>query len=155
MKGEQARTDIKLKVFLADALAEMPQYATEHSSGMDLKSVQSVVLGARQRVLVPTGLRMRIPHGYEGQVRPRSGLALKHGITVLNTPGTVDSDYTGEIKVVLYNTTSEAFKVEPGMRIAQLVIAPVARVEVVQVEDEDDLGNTARGSGGFGHTGTN
>lgn len=130
----------------------LPAYETEHSAGMDLRAELSepVVLEPGQRALVPTGLFLEIPVGYEGQVRPRSGLALKRGLTVLNAPGTIDADYRGEVGVVLINLSQEAQRIEPGERIAQLLFAPVTRGEWVEVEALDE---TARGSGGFGSTG--
>lgn len=133
--------------------ATLPRYETEGAAGMDLRAYLDapVTIAPGDRVLIPTGLRVAIPPGYEGQVRPRSGLAQRHGVTILNAPGTVDSDYRGEIKVVLVNLGQDAFTVNPGDRIAQLVIAPVARAELVQVEE---LPASRRGEGGFGHTGT-
>lgn len=118
---------------------------------MDLRAFleQPVVLGPWSRESVPTGLRLAIPHGYEGQVRPRSGLALRHGVTTLNAPGTIDSDYRGEIRVILMNSSDEPFTVSPGDRIAQLVIAPVETVRLVPATLEE----TERGEGGFGSTG--
>ena len=130
-----------------------PSYATEQSAGVDLKAnlAESVTLQPRQRTLVPTGLFIALPAGYEAQVRPRSGLAAKHGITVvLNTPGTIDADYRGEIKVILVNLSNEPFEIVPGERIAQMVIA---RHEQVEWEQVDQLDATVRGSGGFGSTG--
>lgn len=127
-------------------------YATEQSAGMDLKAnlKEPVVLQPLQRTLVPTGLYIALPKGYEAQVRPRSGLALKHGITVLNTPGTVDADYRGEVCVILVNLSQEPFEIVPGERIAQMVIARHEQVEWEQVEVLDE---TQRGAGGFGSTG--
>lgn len=121
---------------------------------MDLASAAdaTVTLGPGQRAAVPTGLVLEIPEGYEGQVRPRSGLARKHGITLANAPGTIDSDYRGEVVVLLVNLGQEAHVIVPGDRIAQLIIAPVTRVDLVEAE-ADDLSSTDRGSGGFGHTG--
>ena len=110
-----------------------------------------VVIASGERALIPTGFAIAVPQGFEAQVRPRSGLALRHGVTVLNTPGTIDSDYRGELKVILINHGADSFSVERGLRIAQLVLAPVAQVEVVVAESLDD---TARGEGGFGSTGT-
>ena len=130
---------------------ELPSYATPGSAGMDLRSSERIVIRAGETALVPTGLFMEIPFGYEGQVRPRSGLALKHGITVPNTPGTIDSDYRGELKVILMNLGKADFVVEPGDRIAQLVFAEVTQGELVPVEE---LSETERSSGGFGSTGT-
>ena len=129
-----------------------PAYATEQSAGVDLKAnmAEPVVLGPLERKLVPTGLFIALPKGYEAQVRPRSGFALKHGITVLNTPGTIDADYRGEIGVILVNLSGEPFTVNPGERIAQMVIA---RHETVEWEEVDSLDDTARGAGGFGSTG--
>lgn len=130
---------------------ELPSYATPGSAGMDLRSSERIVIRAGETALVPTGLFMEIPFGYEGQVRPRSGLALKHGITVPNTPGTIDSDYRGELKVILMNLGKADFVVEPGDRIAQLVFAEVTQGELIPVEE---LSETERSSGGFGSTGT-
>ena len=129
-----------------------PAYATEQSAGMDLKAnlKESVILQPLQRTLVPTGLFIALPKGYEAQVRPRSGLAIKHGITVLNTPGTVDADYRGEVCVILVNLSQEPFEIVPGERIAQMVIARHEQVEWEQVEVFDE---TRRGTGGFGSTG--
>jgi dUTP pyrophosphatase len=129
-----------------------PAYATPQSAGVDLKAnlEESVTLQPLQRTLVPTGLFMALPAGYEAQVRPRSGLAAKHGITVLNTPGTIDADYRGEIKVILVNLSQEPFEIVPGERIAQMVIA---RHEQVQWEEVEELDATERGAGGFGSTG--
>ncbi|MDE1900441.1 MAG: dUTP diphosphatase [Alphaproteobacteria bacterium] len=131
----------------------LPSYATEHAAGMDLCAAvtNDVVLQPGQRTLIPTGLSIALPAGYEAQVRPRSGLALKNGITVLNSPGTIDADYRGEVQVILANLGTEAFTVTRGMRIAQMVVAAYARVEWQQVER---LNETARGAGGFGSTGT-
>lgn len=130
----------------------LPSYATAGSAGMDLRAViaESLVLGPGERALVPCGIIVAIPPGYEGQVRARSGLAVRHGIGVVNGPGTVDSDYRGEVKVILGNFGREPFTVSRGDRIAQLVIAPVARAEW---EQKDELDGTGRGAGGFGHTG--
>lgn len=131
----------------------LPQYATPQSAGMDLRAniEESVTLQPLERHLFPTGLRIALPEGYEAQVRPRSGLALKHGITVLNSPGTIDADYRGEVGVVLVNVSNEPFTVEPGERIAQMVIARHEQAEFVVVEELDA---TERGEGGYGHSGT-
>lgn len=130
----------------------LPQYETADSAGMDLRAhldqPQSLVAG--ERALIPTGLRLEIPSGYEGQVRPRSGLALKRGLTVLNTPGTIDADYRGDVGVILINMSTSTQTVEPGDRIAQIVFAPVTRAQCVEVED---LAESTRSSGGFGSTG--
>ncbi len=132
---------------------ETPSYATEQSAGMDLRAnlEESVTLNPLERKLIPTGLYISLPVGFEAQVRPRSGLALKKGITVLNTPGTIDADYRGEICVILVNLSNEPFVVENGERIAQMVVAKHERVEWQEVEVLDE---TERGAGGFGHTGT-
>lgn len=130
----------------------LPAYATDGAAGMDVVAAEGLTLAPGSRHAVATGFAMAIPHGYEVQVRPRSGLALKHGITCLNTPGTIDSDYRGEIKVILANLGSEPFQVRRGDRIAQLVPAPVQRATLTEV---DSLDETARGTGGFGSTGTN
>ena len=131
---------------------DTPAYATEQSAGVDLKAnlEKPIVLGSLERALVPTGLFIALPKGYEAQVRPRSGLAAKHGITVLNTPGTIDADYRGEIKVILVNLSNEPFEIVPGERIAQMV---VAKHEFVEWEEVESLDTTARGAGGFGSTG--
>lgn len=130
----------------------LPAYSTACSAGMDLRAnlEESIVLRPLQRVLIPTGLFMALPEGYEAQVRPRSGLALKHGITVLNTPGTIDADYRGEIGVILVNLSQDDFVVNDGERIAQLVVARYEQAELVAVEALDE---TVRGEGGFGHSG--
>ena len=131
---------------------QLPAYATNLSAGMDLRANidAPIVLAPLQRVLVPTGLFIALPEGYEAQVRPRSGLAIKKGITVLNSPGTIDADYRGEICVILVNLSSENFEIVDGERIAQMV---VARHETVEWELVEVLGQTERGEGGFGHTG--
>lgn len=129
---------------------ELPAYATEGAAGMDVLAAEDVVLAPGARHAVATGLAMAIPPGYEIQVRPRSGLALKHGITVPNTPGTIDSDYRGELKVILINHGAEPFEVRRGDRVAQLVLAPVTRASWLKV---DELNETQRGEGGFGSTG--
>lgn len=129
-----------------------PSYATEFSAGMDLKaSIEApVTIGPLERALIPTGISIALPEGTEAQVRPRSGLAAKHGITVLNAPGTIDADYRGEIKVILVNLSNDPFVINPGERIAQMV---VARYEKVVWEEVDALDDTERGEGGFGSTG--
>lgn len=131
----------------------LPTYATESAAGMDLSAAleEAIELAPGERALVPTGLSIALPSGFEAQIRPRSGLAIKHGITVLNAPGTVDADYRGEIKVILANMGNEEFTIERGMRIAQMVIARYANVEWNVVET---LEETERGAGGFGSTGT-
>ncbi|MBR4155863.1 MAG: dUTP diphosphatase [Bacteroidales bacterium] len=132
---------------------QLPAYETIHSAGMDLRAYLPegpIVLKPMQRTLVPTGLFMEIPEGYEGQVRPRSGLAIKNGITVLNTPGTIDADYRGEVKIILINLSDTDFTINSGERVAQIVFAKCEQMEVVNVET---LSETERGAGGFGHTG--
>ncbi len=131
---------------------DLPAHATEDSAGLDLRAAveEPVALAPGTHALVPTGLRMALPRGTEGQVRPRSGLAARHGVTVLNSPGTIDADYRGEVQVLLINHGLETFTVERGARIAQLVVARCERVELVP---QEALGETARGAGGFGHTG--
>ena len=131
---------------------ELPEYSTEHAAGMDLRAnlVNEVILAPLERKLIPTGLFIELPVGFEAQVRPRSGLALKKGITVLNTPGTIDADYRGEIMIILINLSAETFVIQHGERIAQMVIASHEKVKWEKVEMLDE---TARGNGGFGHTG--
>ena len=133
---------------------QLPSYATELSAGMDIRAnlTEPVVLKPLERKLIPTGLYIALPEGYEAQMRPRSGLALKHGITLLNTPGTIDADYRGEIGVILVNLSSEPFTVNDGERICQMVIATYNQVSWKPVEVLDE---TERGTGGFGHTGRN
>ena len=131
----------------------LPAYETSSSAGMDLRAYLPegpITLKPMQRTLVPTGLFMEIPEGYEGQVRPRSGLAIKNGITVLNTPGTIDADYRGEVKIILINLSDTDFVINSGERVAQIVFAKCEQMEVVSVET---LSETERGAGGFGHTG--
>jgi len=130
----------------------LPSYATAGAAGMDIRANidAPVILKSLERVLIPTGLYIELPQGYEAQIRPRSGLAAKHGITCLNTPGTIDADYRGEIKVILVNLSNEPQTIEHGDRIAQMVIQQVNRVEWLLVQE---LEETARGAGGFGHTG--
>lgn len=129
----------------------LPSYATEHSSGLDLRTSEDITLEPGEYKLIPTGFAVEIPEGFEGQVRPRSGLALKHGIACLNSPGTIDSDYRGEVKVLLINHGKEPVSFARGERIAQLIISKYERVEI---ELADDLAETMRSAGGFGHTGT-
>ena len=134
---------------------ELPAYASEYSAGMDLRAdlTESVVLQPFERKLIPTGLFIELPADCEAQIRPRSGLALKHGITVLNSPGTIDADYRGEIRVILINLSQESFEIQPGERIAQMVIARFQQVELVEVNALAELSDTERGAGGFGHSG--
>lgn len=133
----------------------LPRYETLASAGMDLKAniSEPVELAPLQRAMVPTGLFIELPVGYEAQVRPRSGLAAKHGISVLNAPGTIDADYRGEIKVVLVNLSNEPFSINPGERIAQMVVAKHERIDWVEVESVEQLEESERGAGGFGSTG--
>lgn len=132
----------------------LPTYETRGAAGMDLRAAiaedERLILKPGQRKLVPTGFILEIPEGFEAQIRPRSGLAFKHGITCLNTPGTIDSDYRGEVKVLLVNLGEEEFEISRGMRIAQMVVAPVTQVQVNEVSE---TGETGRGAGGFGSTG--
>ena len=146
------RIDVKVTLDETAGDLGLPAYMSESASGMDLVAAVSedVILEAGQVKLIPTGLRISLPVGYEAQVRPRSGLALKHGLTVLNAPGTIDADYRGEIGVILSNLGPEAFVVKRGMRIAQMVIQEVVHARLIL---EDELDETNRGEGGFGHTG--
>ncbi len=131
---------------------DLPSYATPFSAGMDLRAnlEQPVTLAPLERAMIPTGLHIELPAGYEAQVRPRSGLAAKHGISIVNAPGTIDADYRGEIKVILVNLSNDSFTIEAGERIAQMV---VARHETVEWEAVEELAESQRGSGGFGSTG--
>lgn len=130
----------------------LPEYATPYSAGVDLRAniEEPIALKPLERILIPTGLYLELPHGYEAQIRPRSGLALKYGLTVLNSPGTIDADYRGEIRVILVNLSNEEFVINDGERICQMVIAAHAQVEWEVVES---INKTERGAGGFGHTG--
>lgn len=132
----------------------LPAYATEGSSGMDLRAniTEPLILGSLERTLVPTGIFIELPVGHEAQIRPRSGLAVKQGLTCLNTPGTIDADYRGEIKVILVNLSGETQTIQAGDRIAQMVIQ---QIEQIQWRETDSLSETVRGAGGFGHTGKN
>lgn len=144
--------DVLVPVVLEEG-TELPVYASDQAAGADVRAhlKQEVVLQPGASFLVPTGLRFAIPQGYEIQVRPRSGLAFKHGITVLNSPGTIDSDYRGELGIILINHGKEPFIITPGMRVAQIILAPVCRATFSR---EESLAATSRGEGGFGHTGT-
>ncbi len=143
---------MKLRVKRTCEAARLPRYMSSSAAGLDLSACLEapLTLDPGARSLVPTGLCIQLPSGHEGQVRPRSGLAVKHGITLLNTPGTIDEDYRGEVRVLMVNLGAEPFVVEPGMRIAQLVVAPVTQVEV---EEAQELDQSTRGAGGFGSTG--
>ena len=141
---------MKLKIKKLSNEAIIPQYQTELAAGMDLHATQTHILEPMERKLIKTGLAFEIEEGYEVQIRPRSGLAYKHGITVLNTPGTIDADYRGEIMVLLINLSDSFYEIKKGERIAQAVIAPVVQAEIVEVEE---LSDTKRGEKGFGSTG--
>ena len=143
---------MKVKVINRSAYG-LPQYETGQAAGLDVRAnrTESITLGPLERALVPTGLYVELPEGYEMQVRPRSGLAAKHGLSLVNSPGTVDPDYRGEIKVILVNLSNTPYELKPGERVAQLVVARFTRVEWESVEV---LGETERGAGGFGSTGT-
>jgi len=146
---------IKIKINLLDhGPQELPRYETSGSSGMDLKAAikNPIILKIKERKIIPTGIKVEIPKGYEIQIRPRSGLAIKYGITVLNTPGTIDSDYRGEIGIIIINHGNEDFKIMPNDRIAQMVISKVIFAEIIKV---DKLNKTQRGSMGYGSTGKN
>ncbi len=142
---------VEVKV-VAESGAKLPQYMTEGSAGMDVYAFlkESVKIDSLERVLIPTGIKMEIPYGYEIQVRPRSGLAAKHGISIVNSPGTTDAVYRGEIKIILVNLSDQEFVLNPGERIAQMVVAKYERVEWVET---DQLADSERGEGGFGSTG--
>ncbi len=142
---------MKVKVINRSA-NDLPRYETPLSAGMDVRADLSepIILKPLERTLVPTGLYVELPEGYEMQIRPRSGLAIKHGLTLLNTPGTIDADYRGEIKVIVANLSSEAYELKPGERIAQMVVSQFTQVEW---EPAEELSQTERGTGGFGHTG--
>ena len=131
---------------------ELPEYSTIHSAGIDLRAHlnEDIILEPMERILIPTGLFIELPEGYEAQIRPRSGLAIKSGITVLNTPGTIDADYRGEIMVIMINLSKENFVIKNGDRICQMIIAKHERAELIEVRE---LNQTRRGGGGFGHTG--
>lgn len=142
---------VKVKIVREGKAKELPlpEYATPYSSGADLRASEDLVLLPGEWVAVPTGLKIELPEGYEGQVRPRSGLAARHGVTVLNAPGTIDSDYRGEIRALLVNLGREPFSIAAGDRIAQLVLAPVSKISW----SEEALAESDRGEGGFGSTG--
>lgn len=144
-------TKIKIKV-INNSDYDLPSYATKLSAGLDLKAniEESITINTLERLLIPTGLKIELPEGYEAQIRPRSGLALRHGITVLNSPGTIDADYRGEIGVILVNLSDTPFTINPGERIAQMVVAEHARIDFIEVDELDD---SERGEGGFGHSG--
>ena len=145
-----ARPRVQIKKLRPDAV--VPRYMTEHAAGLDLSAALDgpVTIAPRERVAISTGLAFALPPGYEGQIRPRSGLAREHGVTLVNTPGTLDADYRGPLMVLVINHGAEAVTIRPGDRIAQMVIAPVEQAELVEV---DELSATDRGGGGFGSTG--
>lgn len=142
---------VQVKVVLEEGV-QLPKYESVGAAGLDVRAniTESISLGSLERTLIPTGIRMAIPEGYEVQVRPRSGLALKHGITLLNTPGTIDSDYRGELKIIIANMSKDPYVIEPQERIGQLVLNKVEQMEFELVSSLDE---TERGEGGFGHTG--
>jgi len=150
-KGHIYKKMVKVKI-VNKGRQQLPAYATSQSAGMDLRAniEEPIELQPLERRLIPTGLFMALPDGYEAQVRPRSGLALKHGITVLNTPGTIDADYRGEVGVILVNLSNTPFTIEPGERVAQMVIA---KYEQAALEEVEVLDETERGAGGYGHSG--
>ena len=142
---------VDVRIYRNDGI--IPTYETEHAAGCDIYSIESLTVEPGARALVRTGIHVEIPHGFELQIRPRSGHALKKGITVLNTPGTIDSDYRGEVKIIIANFGTEAFPIEKSMRIAQGVISPVYKANFIDVKNLENLSETNRGAGGFGHTG--
>lgn len=148
-----SRVQVEISVAAHARDLSLPEYATDHAAGMDLRAAieSELVLAPGERALIPTGLHIALPPGFEAQIRPRSGLALKHGISMVNTPGTIDPDYRGEVKVLIINHGQAPFRIQRGERIAQMVVAAYSRVEWKQV---DSLDETARGAGGFGHTGS-
>jgi dUTP pyrophosphatase len=152
------RPELKVTRLASASDLPLPSYRSAGAAGLDLHAAVAaeapMTAAPGERLLVPTGLIVAIPKGHEGQVRPRSGLALKHGLTVLNAPGTIDSDYRGELKVLLINHGDAPVTVSRGMRIAQLVVSPFAHAQVVEMSASDDLGDTDRGAGGFGSTGS-
>jgi len=150
-----AAQQVTLKIARNDPGVPLPQYESSGAAGMDLRAflAADVTIPPMGRVRIPTGLRIEIPEGYEGQVRPRSGLAIKFGVTVLNSPGTIDSDYRGDVDIILANLGAEAFIVKNGDRIAQLIIAPVLSASDIAIAETGELSVTSRGGGGFGSTG--
>ncbi len=143
---------VKIQRLRSDSSNQLPCYMTTHSAGMDLYAelVEDIILSPGERALIPTGIALELPDGFEVQIRPRSGLALRHGITLVNSPGTIDPDYRGEIAIILINHGTEPFFVKSGERIAQMVFSRFVRAEFTEVSE---LGKTMRGEGGFGHTG--
>ena len=151
MKPHPQKVDVPVEVLTHFEGLSLPAYQTEHASGVDLSAAESVILSAGERRLVATGIKVAIPVGYEGQIRPRSGMALKSGVILPNSPGTIDADYRGEIKVILWNLSNTDYPINKGDRIAQLVLVPVVQINWQPVAALDD---TSRGEGGFGHTGS-
>ncbi|MGL4393266.1 MAG: dUTP diphosphatase [Fusobacteriaceae bacterium] len=145
---------IKVKILAEDGV-QIPEYMTDEAAGMDVRAFikEKINLGMLERAMVPTGIKVEIPFGYEIQVRPRSGLAAKFGVTVINSPGTIDSDYRGEIKILLVNLSKENYVIENGERIAQLVLQKVHKIEFEKINNFEELNETKRSGGGFGHTG--
>jgi len=141
---------LEMKVKKLHPLATIPQYQTDGAAGLDLTACENMVIPAGERRIVSSGIAIQLPEGHEGQVRPRSGLSFKYGITVLNSPGTIDEDYRGEVKTILYNSGKEDFHINVGDRIAQLIVSPVTKVKSIDVTELDE---TNRGTGGFGSTG--
>lgn len=147
------KINVNIKRLSTSVDVPLPSYMTEHSAGMDLYAHidSNVELAPMERTMIPTGISISLPDGYEAQIRPRSGLAIKHGISLVNSPGTIDADYRGEIKVIMINLGDASFTIKRGERIAQMVVHEVSRVQWAEVDDHDE---TARGDGGFGHTGS-
>lgn len=145
---------IELKIEKLPHCKELPQYQTEGAAGMDLRAAidSPIKLESLERVLIPTGIKIELPHGYEAQIRPRSGMAIKHGISMINTPGTIDEDYRGEVKIAVVNLSKDTYTIEPNERIAQMVISKVEQPKIVPVLH---VSETQRGAGGFGSTGKN
>jgi dUTP pyrophosphatase len=150
--GEPVKPEMLIKTLAHFGDLPLPAYESDHAAGMDIRAAitDQIIIAPGKRALVPTGLKVALPTGYEAQIRPRSGLAIRHGITMLNSPGTIDADYRGEVKVIVVNHGGEPFTISHGDRIAQMVIAPVVQVLTVVV---DELPASARGDGGFGSTG--
>lgn len=144
---------VKVKVVKAEGV-QLPEYATLGSAGMDIRAniTEPITLESLERKIIPSGIRVEIPEGYEIQIRPRSGMALKHGISIPNSPSTIDSDFRGEVGIMLINLSKETYTIQPNERIAQIILNKVERIEFVEVEE---LSNTERGAGGYGHTGKN
>ena len=150
---QENSTKISVNYQKSNSSATSPKYAYQNDSGFDLHSIETIVIEPLGRALVPTGLKIQIPESFELQIRPKSGLAINHGLTVLNTPGTVDYGYTGEIKVIVFNTNHHEFKIERGMKIAQGVFCPVMSGKYVNLVEVDDIESSERGDNGFGSTG--